>query len=179
QVEPAVAEAQLLVDVLLVELERQRRRGREDVELRDLQLDLARRDVRVDRLGRALDDLAGRADDELVADAVRDPGGLGGALGVDHELADPALVAEVDEDQAAVVAAAGDPAGERHGRARLLRAQVAGVLGAPGLAHRAVSLATSSSSATTTSASPARRIVASAARAITVVRAPERDAWVS
>ena len=39
-------------------------------------------------------------------------GCVGGALGVDHELDDAGLVAEVDEDQAAVVAPARDPAGD-------------------------------------------------------------------
>ena len=38
---------------------------------------------------------------------------FGRAFRVDDELADPGLVAEVDEDQPAVVAAAGDPARER------------------------------------------------------------------
>ena len=42
-----------LVDALLVELERQRRRAREDLELGRLQLDLAGRHRRVDRLRRA------------------------------------------------------------------------------------------------------------------------------
>jgi hypothetical protein len=51
QVEPAMAEAQRLVDVLLVELEGQRRRGRDDLQGVDLKLDLAGGDVRVDRLG--------------------------------------------------------------------------------------------------------------------------------
>ena len=70
-VEPAVTEADRLVDVLLVELERQRRRAREDLERVDLELDLAGRQVRVDGLGRAGDDLARRLDDELVAERVR------------------------------------------------------------------------------------------------------------
>ena len=43
EVEPAVADAQGLVDVLLVELERQRRARRDDLELVDLDLDLAGR----------------------------------------------------------------------------------------------------------------------------------------
>ena len=58
QVEPAVAQAQRLVDALLVELERQRRRARDDLEPVDLQLDLARRHRRVDGLRRARDELA-------------------------------------------------------------------------------------------------------------------------
>ena len=71
EVEPAVAEAQRLVDVLLVELERERRAARDDLERVDLELDLAGRQLRVDRLGRAGDDLALGAEDELVADLVR------------------------------------------------------------------------------------------------------------
>ena len=105
QVEPAVADAQRLVDALLVELERERRRAREDLELVRLDLDLARRHRRVDRLGRAPDDRAARADHELVAQLVRDLGRRRRVLGVDHDLDEAALVAEVDEDEPAVVAA--------------------------------------------------------------------------
>ena len=112
QVEPAVPEAQRLVDVLLVELERQRRRAREDAQRVDLDLDLAGRQVRVDRLGRARDDLALGLQDELVADLVRDRGRLGRALRVDDELQLPGVVAQVDEDEAAVVAARVGPAGD-------------------------------------------------------------------
>ena len=72
QVELAVAEAERLVDVLLVELERERLGARDDLELVDLQLDLAGRQVRVDRLGRARGDLALGPEHELVADLVRD-----------------------------------------------------------------------------------------------------------
>ena len=84
QVEPAVAEAQRLVDVLLVELERERRRARDDLEPVDLELDLAGRQLRVDALRRAGDDLALGAEHELVADLVRDCARLGRALGVDR-----------------------------------------------------------------------------------------------
>ena len=73
-VEPAVAEAERLLDVLLVELERERRRPREDPQLVHLQLDLAGREVRVDELRRAGHYLPGRLEHELVADLVR---GLG------------------------------------------------------------------------------------------------------
>ena len=58
EVEPAIADAQRLVDVLLVELERERRARRDDLELVDLELDLAGRQVRVDVLRRASGDLA-------------------------------------------------------------------------------------------------------------------------
>ena len=71
---------------------------------------------------RARGDLALGAEDELVADLVRDRGRLGCALGVDDELREPALVAQVDEDEPAVVAARGRPAGERETLADVLPA---------------------------------------------------------
>ena len=87
QIEPAVADPQRLVDVLLVELERQRLGARDDLERVHLQLDLAGRQVRVDRVRRAGDDLALGPEHELVADLVRRLRRLRGALGVDHAAA--------------------------------------------------------------------------------------------
>ena len=49
-------------------------------------------------------------------------------LAEDH-LHDPGGVAQVDEDDPAVVAAAGHPAGQRHGRAGVRGAQASGVMG--------------------------------------------------
>ena len=111
EVEPAVAQAQRLVDVLLVELERQRRRARDDAERRHLDLDGAGRQVRVDGVGCTGDDLALGLEDELVADLLRELRRFGRMLGVDHELRDPGAVAEIDEDEPAVVASARRPAG--------------------------------------------------------------------
>jgi hypothetical protein len=51
QVEVAVAQARALLDVLLLELERQRLGARDDLELVDLELDLPGRQVRVDASG--------------------------------------------------------------------------------------------------------------------------------
>ena len=177
QVEPAVAETQRLVDVLLVELERQRRRAADDLELLDLELDLARRHVRVDGLGAPRDERSLGTEDELVPDLVRELGRLGCELRVDHELRDPAAVAQVDEDQAAVVAAARDPAREDERLADELLRRLAGHVGAP-RGHRD-SLPRTSAWATGSSCSPARRISASSGRTITVVCAPERPACVS
>ena len=131
QVEPAVAQAQRLVHVLLVELERQRRRAADDLELVDLELDLAGRHVRVDRLGAARDERPLGAEHELVPDLVRELGRLGRQLGVDHELRDPGAVTEVDEDQAAVVAAARGPAGQGERLADELLAGLAAHVGTP------------------------------------------------
>ena len=135
EIEPAVAQAQRLVHVLVVELERERRRARDDLELVDLELDLARVHLRVHRLGRARDDLARRPEDELVADLLRQLGRGRRALGVHHELHDTRPVAEVDEDEPAVIAAAGGPAGERQRLADVRRARLAAHEVAP-LAHR-------------------------------------------
>ena len=121
QVEPAVAHADVLVDALVVELERQRRRAREDLQLGRLQLDLARRDRRVDGVGRALDDRAARADHELVAQLVRRLGRGRRGVRVDHDLDDAALVAQVDEDEPAEIAPPRDPARERDLAARRRR----------------------------------------------------------
>ena len=54
------------------------------------------------------------------ADGVR----LGRALGVHHELHDARAVAQVDEDEAAVIAPPADPARERQLAARVLRARL-------------------------------------------------------
>ncbi len=105
--------------------ERQRRGGAEH-------LDLGRRRPRsspVGRLGFALPswravDLAGDLEAVLAAQAVGD------LLVADHDLDDAAGLAQVDEGDAAVVAAAGHPPGEGDGLADVLGAQGAGVMGA-------------------------------------------------
>ena len=131
-VEPAVAEAQGLVDVLLVELERERRRARQDPQLLDLELDLAGRQVRVDELRRARHDRAGRLEHELVAYLVGGLGRGGRVLRVDDELDLAGVVAEVDEDEPAVVAARVGPAGDRHAAAGVVGPQLAAHDVAPG-----------------------------------------------
>src|SRR5579885_1504924 len=175
-VEPAVAKAERLVDVLLVELERERRRAGEDAQGVDLELDLARRQVRVHRLGRACDDLALGLQHELVAHLVRGSRGVGRALRVDDELQLARVVAQIDEDEAAVVAARVGPAGHGEPPADVLGARFPAVDVAPAV-HR-TSVATTSSSATTCSSRPSRRIAASSPRTTTTVRAPVRPACV-
>src|SRR5581483_3740908 len=170
-VEPAVAQANGLVDVLLVDLERQRRRAREDAQLVDLQLDLAGRQVRVDRLRRARDDLADGLDDELVAELLRDLGFL------EDELHLAGVIAEIDEDESAVIAARVDPAGEGQALPDVLRTHKTALKVAP--AHGALRVATRSSSATAWSVLPSRRTVAPPAPTTTIVLAPDRPACVS
>ena len=142
----------------------------------DLDLDGAGRHVGVDGLGGAGDDLALRLEDELVADLLRELRRLGRVLRVDHELRDPGAVAEVDEDEAAVVAAARGPAGERLARADVLLAELAAHDVAPGHAD---SLPTTSARASGSSACPGRRSVAACEPTTTVAAAPSRPACVS
>ena len=176
QVEPAVAQAQVLVDALLVELERERRRARDDLELVHLQLDRAGRHRRVDGLGSTRDDLAARPEHELVADLLRELGCVRRPLRVDHELRHARVVAQVDEDEPAVVAARVHPAGERQRLPDVLRTRVAAHDVAP--AH-GDSLSRSASWETGSSALPARRSVAASALTTTTVDAPLLPACVS
>ena len=149
QVEPAVAKAKSLVDVLLVELERERRRAREDPQLVDLHLDLARRKGGVDELGRARHYLARCLKHELVPDLVCDLGRSRRALRVDDQLQLPCRVAEVDEDEPTVVAAGIRPAGDRDAAAGVARAQLS--------THRVAPAHSSARVCTTRSTSPRLR----------------------
>ena len=175
QVEPAVLDPQRLVDVLLVDLERQRRRAREDRQAVDLDLDLTGRQVRVDGFCCPRDDLPFGLEHELVADLPGRECRVGSALGVHDELKLSGVVAQIDEDETAVVAAGVRPPGDRDPLSDVVASEFAAIEVAP--AH-VVSVATTSSRATTCSPSPRRLIVASPARTITTVRAPLRPACV-
>ena len=179
QVEVAVAQAQRLVDALVVELERQHRRGRQYLEPLDVHLDPARVQARVDRLRGTGADHALGLDDELGAQGVGD--GVGGRLlvGIEDELDEAGLVAQVDEDEAAVVAAARHPARQRDPGALVPLAQVAAEVGAP--AHRASSSTRPSSATQRWSPEDMSRTLAwpaphSSSPTITTVPAPRRAA---
>src|SRR5690348_3267732 len=183
-VEPAVTEAKRLVDVLLVQLERQRRGARDDPQRVHLHLDLPRGQVRVHCLGRARDHFALRLEDELVAHVVCFLGGLLRPFGIDDELDLAGVVAQVDEDETAVVAARVRPAGDGYAAADVGGGQLAAHRVAP--AHASSSFS-SSTPETGTSSSPGRRSVQPSRPAMTVARAffcpyvswplSERPAW--
>ena len=176
QIEPAIPDAQRLVDALLVELERQRRRRADHVELVDLYLDLAGRHARIHRLGATPDDLTSCADDELVTQLVRGGGSRGGALRVEDELHEPAFVSQVDEDQPAVVAPARHPTCERDRTANVVGGQLAADCVAP--RHLALRVSASCARATVSASLPPRRMVTPSARTIATVGAPVRPACV-
>ena len=83
-------------------------------ELGDDDLKVAGGEVGVPEFGGALADNAGGGDDELVAEGFGDLEG-GGGIGGDDELDDAGVVAQVNENQATMVAAGIDPAGKMNG----------------------------------------------------------------
>ena len=110
QIEEAVLEARLLARVLrALHREGHRLGTRQDPALPDLHLDLAGRHLRVDLVRVAPYDLALDLDDVLETRGVQGLGRLQRALRVDDRLDDAAPVADVEEDHAAVIAAAVDP----------------------------------------------------------------------
>ncbi len=109
QIEIAVTQPHLFRHRLVV-VERRRLRLREHVELRREQLDLATRQIRIDRARGPLAHAALHREHELAAQ----PLGLGkhrGAIGIEHDLEQTFAVPQVDEDHAAVIAAAVHPTG--------------------------------------------------------------------
>ena len=109
-----------------VDGERQRVRLAEDLELVRGDLDLAGGQLRVLVAGRPAANLAGDLHAELGPQRVRR---AVLAVAPEHDLDDAAGVAQVDEGDAAVVAAAGHPARQRDRLAILLGAQRARLVG--------------------------------------------------
>ena len=123
QVEVAVAEAELLADrVVLVDLEGRRLASRRAARARPRRAP-PRRSGSSGLIGAlvAAHELAAHADHVLAAEPAGRGVRLGRLLGPEHELEQPGPVAQVDEDQPAVVAAAVHPAGHAHLLAHVVR----------------------------------------------------------
>ena len=116
QIKHAVRQAGGLGEVLVVDLERRRDAGVEHLEFEAQHFDLAAGQIGVLGACGARTHLADDLQAELVA---HDLGGLEhvGAVGVAHDLNQALTVAQVNEDDATVVAAAVRPAHEGHGLA--------------------------------------------------------------
>ena len=96
----------------------------ESLQLARDQLDLSRREVRVDRvLGAPLEPPA-YGEHELGADLLCAGMGLGSAVRLEHDLSDARPIAQVDEDHPAVVTPPTHPAAEDDLLAHVLRAQL-------------------------------------------------------
>ena len=140
QIEVAVLQTDVLVDVVGAGVDRERRRigGAQHLDGAVADLHVAGREVRVDRALGALPDGAGDPHDVLAAHVDRV---------VDDTLDDPRVVAHVDEGEVlAVLAAAGDPPAhdtvapmsvERSSPHRWVRIEVADVAGTTGKATSA------------------------------------------
>ena len=126
QIEVAISQAEIFVGNLIVELERQDLGGVQDIERGGDDFNRASIQLSVFRPSETGHDFAYDTDDILTAQFMRFFGGLGMFLGTKNNLCDPFPVAEVDEDESAMVAARGHPAAESD--------FVAGVFGAKGVA---------------------------------------------
>ena len=126
-VQVAVAQSQALVDrsVRLVDVERRRLGLAKDFNLTAPNLDLAGEQLLVLLAGHSPGDLALDRQHELVAGPVGD--GVSGRrlLGVHHDLRHAVAIAQIQEDEMAVVAAAMHPAGHADGAARVVGSQLA------------------------------------------------------
>jgi hypothetical protein len=165
QVEVAVAQARLLGHRRLVgDRERRRLRLVEDADLACGHLDLARGELRVDRLGGAPLDAAEDGDDVLGPDAAGDLEDAA-RTGARHDLGEPVAVAQVEEDERPEIPHPVDPAEEHDVAPDILRperaarvgpAQIAQRLPHPGR-HRPSAAPPSSSGPTVTPAGPTDR----------------------
>ena len=126
-VDVAVAHPHQFIDIdgLLIDRKRRRLGGVEHFHLLRQHLDLPRRQVRIDGCLAARSHLPGDPQDVLVARLVGGGVGLVAAavVGAHDDLHHAVAVAQVEEDQPSVVAAAMHPAGQRHALADLRAAQ--------------------------------------------------------
>ena len=124
QVEVAVLHAQVVAAVGVVLDGERRGIGRvEDVQLADLNFDLAGGDLQI--LGLALADGADGLDDELAAELPGLATEVGVGVHVEGELRDAVAVAQVHEGEAAEVAGALDPAAQGDGLSDVVGAEFA------------------------------------------------------
>ena len=114
QVEVAIAQAHLLAHLAgeALDLEGRRLGVRDQGRVANAQLELAGRQLGVDGLGIAPDDRPGDRQHVLGPQPVRELERVARVLRMEDELDEPGAVAQVDEHEAAVVAAAVDPAGQ-------------------------------------------------------------------
>src|SRR4029453_8741276 len=134
QVEESVTQPCLLGKLgVAVDLERQRIRDGLHGQLGDRQLDLAGRQLWIDGGRRARDDLAADGDHALEAQRL---GGLEQrARAVEHALRDPVVVAQIDEEEIAVIALAMQPAREPNRLPGMLASKLAARM-SPEARHR-------------------------------------------
>ena len=128
QIEEAVAQAGFLAGILVARhLQRQHVGGRFHLETIDTDLDIAGRQLGVDRLGIALHDAAG--DDHHAFRTHRLDRLEHRRIGVDDALGDTVMVAQIDEDELPVIALSVHPAGQADGVADILGTKLGAGMG--------------------------------------------------
>ena len=138
EIEEAVGQAQLVgVFLLGVHLHRQHFGKRLHLDLGGLQLDLAGGQAGVHCITLTGDNRAGDSDHAFEADAVDD--GEGRGVCSEDDLGDAVMVAQIDKEQAAMVALAVHPAGKAGGLAGIGCAKLAAGVGAIGVHLRNLS----------------------------------------
>ena len=132
QVEEAVAQAQILGEVLFARhLDRQHFRGGLHRDLAHAQLDLPGRELRVHRPGFPRHDFPGHRHHAFGADRIE---GLEARRALRHDaLGQAVMIAQIDEQQPAMVALAVHPAGKPDGLARIGGTKGAAGMGAVGV----------------------------------------------
>ena len=132
QIEEAVFQADVLRIILFAcDRHRQFDRRRLDRDVARAHFNRARRQVRVDRFGRARDDVAGDRHHAFGTQAVEDRERRIAAVGDD--LGKPIMVAQIDEQQPAMVALAMHPSRDADRLADLFGAKLAAIMGAIGV----------------------------------------------
>jgi len=125
-VEIAPLHARELVGVDIV-VEREGRRGRlvEDRALVHDHVDLARGQIGIGSVFGALAHETGNLDGPLGTHPLAQLEAILGGIGIENDLRNARTVAQIDEDETAVVTPAGNPAGKRHRLADILATQLA------------------------------------------------------
>lgn len=131
QVEDTVRQPDVLGQIVVVETERRRDRGVEHVDRVAEDFHFAARHVGVGRSGRAGADESGNFQAELVAHGFGDREHFG-AIGVADDLGQPFTIAQVDENDPAVVAPAMCPATQGDFLADRLGIELSAIMGSHG-----------------------------------------------
>ena len=130
QVEVAVGQAQVFISDLGIKRERRHVGFVEHFQLRRDEFDFARDELRIDGSLDARANAAGDLDHVFAAQLVREFGDLRIFLGAEDDLRDPFAVAQINENNAAVVAAGVNPARQGDGLADVFFAEDVAEVGA-------------------------------------------------
>jgi len=131
EIEKPIAEAEILGNIMaFAKLEGQRVRPGQDLELMNVDFDLARGQIGIDRAFEAMIDDALHSYDVLGADGLGQAVGLGMGLRVENQLGDALSVAEIDENDTSVVAIGISPASQSDRRADIGGSEFAAVMAA-------------------------------------------------